>query len=81
MDSRQISHDFYNFKAARFCQLSYLNLPWINKSDAIGGPDRNRTGVHGFAIRCVTTPPQGLNSPESILPDYVVSQGEYAMAI
>ena len=25
-----------------------------------GGPSRNRTGVHGFAIRCVTTPPSGL---------------------
>jgi integrase len=24
-----------------------------------GGPSRNRTGVHGFAIRCVTTPPSG----------------------
>ena len=22
-----------------------------------GGTTRNRTGVHGFAIRCVTTPP------------------------
>ena len=26
----------------------------------IGGHDRNRTGVHGFAVRCVTTPPRGL---------------------
>lgn len=25
--------------------------------DFIGGEYRNRTGVHGFAIRCVTTPP------------------------
>jgi hypothetical protein len=25
-----------------------------------GGLARNRTGVHGFAIRCVTTPPRGL---------------------
>ena len=24
-----------------------------------GGPGRNRTGVHGFAVRCVTTPPPG----------------------
>ncbi len=24
-----------------------------------GGLARNRTGVHGFAIRCVTTPPRG----------------------
>ena len=25
----------------------------------VGGPSRNRTGVHGFAVRCVTTPPSG----------------------
>ena len=25
--------------------------------DFNGGEYRNRTGVHGFAIRCVTTPP------------------------
>lgn len=24
-----------------------------------GGPSRNRTGVYGFAVRCVTTPPSG----------------------
>ena len=28
--------------------------------NVVGGPSRNRTGVHGFAIRCVTTPPRGL---------------------
>ena len=28
------------------------------KSKKNGGDDRNRTGVHGFAIRCVTTPPR-----------------------
>ena len=27
---------------------------------SIGGHARNRTGVHGFAVRCVTTPPRGL---------------------
>ena len=34
--------------------------------DFIGGEYRNRTGVHGFAIRCVTTPPtrlQGVSRP------------------
>src|SRR3974390_2975909 len=25
----------------------------------VGGHGRNRTGVHGFAVRCVTTPPRG----------------------
>jgi hypothetical protein len=24
-----------------------------------GGPSRNRTGVQGFAVLCVTTPPSG----------------------
>ena len=27
-----------------------------------GGEYRNRTGVHGFAIRCVTTPPTRLRT-------------------
>ena len=27
--------------------------------EKIGGLGRNRTGVHGFAVRCVTTPPPG----------------------
>ena len=26
-----------------------------------GGPSRNRTGVRGFAVLCVTTPPSGLD--------------------
>ena len=26
-----------------------------------GGHGRNRTGVYGFAVRCVTTPPRGLS--------------------
>src|SRR5690606_25554115 len=28
-----------------------------------GGPSRNRTGVNGFAVRCVTTPPSGPKNP------------------
>jgi hypothetical protein len=28
------------------------------KSWEVGGDGRNRTGVHGFAVRCVTTPPR-----------------------
>lgn len=28
-------------------------------SNVCGGPSRNRTGVNGFAVRCVTTPPSG----------------------
>ena len=28
-----------------------------------GGPSRNRTGVQGFAVLCVTTPPSGREAP------------------
>ena len=31
-----------------------------------GGEYRNRTGVHGFAIRCVTTPPTRLCGEGSV---------------
>lgn len=31
----------------------------IRKITEIGGHARNRTGVYGFAVRCVTTPPRG----------------------
>ncbi len=31
------------------------------KDFVVGGPSRNRTGVQGFAVLCVTTPPSGLN--------------------
>jgi hypothetical protein len=31
-------------------------MPVTNGNQA-GGADRNRTGVHGFAGRCVATPP------------------------
>ena len=37
-------------------QHSNLNL----NLGKVGGSSRNRTGVHGFAIRCVTTPPSSL---------------------
>lgn len=32
---------------------------WDDPASENGGPSRNRTGVHGFAVRCVTTPPSG----------------------
>ena len=32
-------------------------LAWIHPGMSRGGEYRIRTGVHGFAIRCVTTPP------------------------
>ncbi len=31
-----------------------------------GGHGRNRTGVHGFAGRCVTTPPRGPSISDAI---------------
>ena len=33
-------------------------------SRRIGGPSRNRTGVQGFAVLCVTTPPSGLGAAQ-----------------
>ena len=42
-----------------FIPPGFINVK-INKEWRIttsGGEYRNRTGVHGFAIRCVTTPP------------------------
>ena len=47
--------------------LSAFNIPGkyspdpviaINSSPKVGGDDQNRTGVHGFADRCVATPPR-----------------------
>ena len=38
---------------------------WFNKRRLgwkSGGPSRNRTGVQGFAVLCVTTPPSGLET-------------------
>ena len=32
----------------------------------LGGPSRNRTGVQGFAVLCVTTPPSGRKSDGSL---------------
>ena len=37
--------------------------------EIIGGEYRNRTGVHGFAIRCVTTPPTRRQSGKGRLSD------------
>src|SRR5690349_17769706 len=37
----------------------------LNSVNVRGGPSRNRTGVQGFAVLCVTTPPSG---PEFAMP-------------
>ncbi len=34
-----------------------------------GGHARNRTGVRGFAVRCVTTPPRGPAAPRLEAPN------------
>ena len=41
--------------------LGTLNLNCFNDYYKSGGHDQIRTDVHGFAGRCVTTPPRGLN--------------------
>lgn len=38
-----------------------FQLPVILTRQDFGGPSRNRTGVRGFAVLYVTTPPSGLN--------------------
>ena len=35
----------------------------LESLDVGGGPSRNRTGVQGFAVLCVTTPPSGRAEP------------------
>src|SRR5471032_1403185 len=49
-----VSHRAYN-KAYLLCKA----LEPAAKGS--GGHARNRTGVQGFAVLCVTTPPRGLN--------------------
>ena len=42
-------------------------LSWIfNDLGVGGGPSRNRTGVQGFAVLCVTTPPSGPGAARSL---------------
>jgi hypothetical protein len=38
----------------------------LNALSVSGGPSRNRTGVQGFAVLCVTTPPSGLGVLRSL---------------
>jgi hypothetical protein len=46
---------------ARGCRAApAARAPVALRLRKIGGHARNRTGVHGFAVRCVTTPPRGL---------------------
>ena len=42
--------------AKSIAKLSEINRKSLVKFN--GGDDRIRTGVHGFAVRCVTTPPR-----------------------
>jgi hypothetical protein len=46
---------------------SQTELSWrLNDLSVGGGPSRNRTGVQGFAVLCVTTPPSGLGVSGSL---------------
>ena len=36
-----------------------------------GGHDRNRTGIQGFAVLCVTIPPRGLRYSQNHDTDHV----------
>jgi hypothetical protein len=36
----------------------------------LGGLAQNRTGMQGFAVLCVTIPPRGLNSRETLFTPY-----------
>ena len=49
-----------NFASAFNIPVKYSPEPVIaiNSSPKVGGDDQNRTGVHGFADRCVATPPR-----------------------
>lgn len=47
-----------NLRERRWQIISYKTL--ITKDKLGGGPSRNRTGVRGFAVLYVTTPPSGL---------------------
>ncbi len=53
----EIQHEQTNEALAKQALENQKSGKVLNKS---GGEYRNRTGVHGFAIRCVTTPPTRL---------------------
>src|SRR3954464_8369016 len=44
------------------CRPTQFNKLFILQSNRTGGLARNRTGVQGFAVLCVTTPPRGLGA-------------------
>ena len=47
--------------ATRF-SLAEVAYPFVIFQFLIGGLAQNRTGVQGFAVLCVTTPPRGLRA-------------------
>src|SRR5262249_24856222 len=46
-----------------------------------GGHARNRTGVRGFAVRCVTTPPRGPTRRACIMRPFRVAMAARAIAM
>lgn len=60
----QSSAVYWSALYRRHLPFAYANFKNERRSPVclkliFGGPARIRTGVHGFAVRCVTTPPQG----------------------
>ena len=64
-----VSEAKQNFCCVPFCDTCTARMRHIARHDLYetsdfiglsGGHARNRTGVYGFAVRCVTTPPRGL---------------------
>ncbi len=51
----------------RYQRRKAVSEPGAKQPHFNGGHARNRTGVRGFAVRCVTTPPRGpWHSPNTI---------------
>jgi hypothetical protein len=62
-----LQHNVYD---TRYLFASALIFDVGESDSKIGGPTRNRTGVRGFAVLYVTTPPSGLGcGTGAIVPD------------
>ena len=55
-DNRDARYRSRNARIGRFLRERFQLRILVSLS---GGPSRNRTGVQGFAVLCVTTPPSG----------------------
>jgi hypothetical protein len=55
------------YKTRRTAPFFRHKIQRLKSQNVGGGPSRNRTGVQGFAVLCVTTPPSGRKSLEAPL--------------